>query len=567
MQFIRSRAAEPPRISDAQFALRPEGLSDNVRRTALKKLNEYLDHYQDNFLGYQVNQDLRDVARDLPHLLRVHTNNVGDPFTDSNLMAHTKPLERAVLDYYARLWGAEPYRDTGSGDPAELETAWGYVLSMGSSEGNIYGLLNARDYLSGKYLMARPQTLAGEGLAQVPQLALAQAPLPDDNPNAYSPVAFFSEDTHYSVAKAAHTLHIPTFGQLGNSEYRDDARQVMGTESWPLEVPSQGGDAGPGSIDVDKLVKAVDFFASKGHPILVVLNLGSTFKGAYDDAELVCERLGPVFRRHGLDRRTIRQEDGTRSERAGYWIHIDGALGANYLPFLRMAQEQNRIDTEPRLPRFDFGLPWPGINSIVASGHKYPGCPWPSGVFMTRRKYQLKPPPMPAYTGSPDTTFAGSRNAFSAAVLWNFFAKHSFRDQVEMAARCHDMAKKTAKALRRVDARLRKRGKDGLEVAVTPHALSVRFRTPTPAYVRKYSLANVSFTTDSDRRKTYAHLFTMPHVTEAKIRELVRDLMREDAFTDRAEVSVRASELIPAQYTPVEESAEVMAVAMDRGFA
>ena len=60
---------------------------------------------------------------------------------------NTKWMECNVLDYYASLWnGKWSYKLE---DP---ETYWGYVLTMGSTEGNLYAAWNARDYLSGKCL-------------------------------------------------------------------------------------------------------------------------------------------------------------------------------------------------------------------------------------------------------------------------------------------------------------------------------------------------------------------------------------------------------------------------------
>ena len=103
---------------------------------------------------------------------------------------------------------------------------------------------------------------------------------------------------------------------------------------------------------------------------MIILNVGTTFKGAYD-------------------------------VRSGYWIHVDGALGASYLPFLEKAQRR----IKGHIPKFDFSLPF--VHSIVTSAHKYPGCPVPSGIYMTKRKYQIAPPDDPEYIGYPDTTFAG----------------------------------------------------------------------------------------------------------------------------------------------------------------
>jgi len=48
-------------------------------------------------------------------------------------------------------------------------------------------------------------------------------------------------------------------------------------------------DAGPGSVDIEALEKLVDFFSSKGYPILVIFIYGTTFKVAYDDVKAAGE--------------------------------------------------------------------------------------------------------------------------------------------------------------------------------------------------------------------------------------------------------------------------------------
>ena len=55
-------------------------------------------------------------------------------------------MERGVLNYYASLWNAKwPH------DPTDRDSYWGYVLTMGSTEGNIHALWSARNYLYGRY--------------------------------------------------------------------------------------------------------------------------------------------------------------------------------------------------------------------------------------------------------------------------------------------------------------------------------------------------------------------------------------------------------------------------------
>ena len=69
----------------------------------------------------------------------------------------------------------------------------------------------------------------------------------------------------------------------------------LGTE-WPLAVPCEGGDAGNGTIDIKALSTLVDFFSAKGHPIIVIFNYGTTFKGAYDDVKSAGENLVPILK-------------------------------------------------------------------------------------------------------------------------------------------------------------------------------------------------------------------------------------------------------------------------------
>jgi histidine decarboxylase len=554
--------ASSEELREQQFAVGEGGLADKDRLEALGDLHAYLTGYRKRFLGYQVNQGLETLPSELGRFLDVHTNNIGDPYTDSNLRTHTKPLERAVLAYYARLWQIKPhpYPVPAKKPVVDLNTGWGYVLSMGSSEGNVYGLLNARDYLSGKFLMIdEPQA------GRPARMFLAQAVADKDKPNQYRPVIFYSHDTHYSVAKAAHTLAIPTFGEMGNREY-----PLTLLEPWPLEVPSYTDAARAGTIDVEKLNEFVEFFVEKGHPIVIVLNLGSTYRGAYDNVEKVIKTLAPSLKK--LAERTVHYDpdDPTKCDtRKGYWIHIDGALGATYLPFLRDALRDAGVDGEtPRVPTFDFSLK--EVSSIVTSGHKYPGVPWACGIYMTRAGLQLRPPPLPAYVGAPDTTFGGSRNAFSAIVLWNFIAKHSRADQIKMIAECEKMADKTYELLEAVDRQLKKRGdKHGLRLQRAPYSLSIIFRRPNPNIVRDFSLSNATVPDETEPGRPlvdYSHIYIMPHVTLDTVRELQTRLLADGAFPERS--LTPEPETIDIDLFPTFENAEVMVhLAMNRGFA
>ncbi|MEV6974949.1 histidine decarboxylase [Kitasatospora sp. NPDC093806] len=484
------------------FAIPAEGLTDGARLSALDRMDGYLTRKRRHLVGYQATQELAGSALDLARFMLSNINNLGDPFESGGYKPNTKVVERAVLDYYARLWHAgRPY------DPADPESYWGYMLSMGSTEGNMYALWNARDYLT--------------------------------RPGALRPVAFYSEDTHYSFAKAVRVLGVDTFHAVGAAEYPDEC--PLGGD-WPAEVPSLAGPSGtswdgPGAIDVDALAVLVEFFAAKGHPIFVNLNLGSTFKGAHDDVRQACERLLPVFERHGLLRCEPAAGGPGAAPRRGFWIHVDGALGAGYVPFQRMAAEDPAAygwTPEADLPEFDFGITLPTresgdvdmVSSIAMSGHKWPGVPWPCGVFLTKTKYQLEPPSQPEYIGAPDSTFAGSRNGFSPLVLWDHLSRHSYRDQVDRIRRAQDLAGYLEHGLRALE------DEHGLELwpARTPGAITVRFRKPSAELVAKWSLSceNVLTTPgDPTTCRGYAHVFLMPSVDRAKLDALLTDLAQD----------------------------------------
>ncbi|MEU4743765.1 hypothetical protein AB0G02_25330 [Actinosynnema sp. NPDC023658] len=518
-------------------------------------METYLVGKHETMVGFQGNQDMGHYQQDLARFLEFHLNNIGDPFQQGNYKLNTKIVERAVLDHYASLWRAPwPY------DADNPDSYWGYVLTMGATEGNLYALASARDYLSGKKLISEP---GGDGDGQsASQMMYVQAVPPTPvggngasgngdrdaatRANTYRPVAFYSEDTHYSVIKAVRTLAIDTFAAIGRREYPG---QCPTADEWPMEVPSKGGPEGSGEIDVEALERLVRFFAERGHPILLLLNFGTTFKGAYDNVEKIAGRLVPIFAEHGLLEREIEFEPGRTDLRRGFWVHVDGALGAGFMPFLRIAAAQEHgselavqlhREMKGKIPEFDFGLEVHGVDvvsSLVMSGHKWQGAPWPCGVFMTKNKFRVEPPSQPAYTGSPDTTFAGSRNGLSPLVLWDHLASRSIREHATAAVRALRVTRYLESSLRELEDRLDREDRlpeGGLYVDRSSMALTVRFRQPHDDVVEKWSLSCQPMPTNAGGLRHYAHVFAMPSVTEEKIDEFVEDLFAEGAF-DRPE--------------------------------
>lgn len=255
-------------------------------------------------VGYPTNQafDYSELFR----FLQFSINNVGDPFHSTNYRLNTMEFEREVLTDFARFTHAP-----------EGEW-WGYVTS-GGTEGNMYGLYVARELF------------------------------PDG-------ICYFSEDTHYSVAKVLRLQH---------------TRNIM--------IKSQPD----GQMDYADLRETLRIH--RDVPPILFANIGTTMKGAVDDLAKI---------RAILDDLAI----------PNAYIHADAALSGMILPFVDNPQPWNFAD---------------GADSISISGHKMLGSPVPCGVVIARKAHVDRIARSIEYIGALDTTIAGSRSAFSPLLLWH----------------------------------------------------------------------------------------------------------------------------------------------------
>ncbi len=532
-----------PGIDYNDFKLSSERMPEEQRSRAFGQLYQYESARKDNFLGYQSNQKL-DFKDDLSLYLNYHINNIGDPFVSGNHTMNTKFVERAVLDYFAALWNAQwPHEYTPELPAKDWKNSyWGYIVSMGCTEGNIYGLWNARDYLSGKFILedpyaeeqARLASQDGRPAAVEPRLLYYQAKAPEDAPDRYTPIAFYSQDTHYSIIKAIRVLSITAFNEAGSGKfccpltYPADyppgySLHYLDENGWPLEVPSDNY----GSIYVPALKKLVEAFAKRGYPVIVNFNYGTTFKGAYDNVAYAVSELVPVLQQYGLYEREVEYNPEHKKSdiRTGFWFHVDGALGAAYMPFLEMAEKSGNF------PVFDFRIK--ELQSIAMSGHKWIGAPWPCGIYMTKVKYQLLPPDNPMYIGSPDSTFAGSRNGFSALLLWDYFSKYSYQDLINKVLYTEKLAQYALDRLKELEQYLEK----DLWVEYSPRSLAVRFKQANASITFKYSLSGEVLYMNNEKR-AYSHIFMMESVTPKLIDNFIADLKAPDAFPDQQSTGV-----------------------------
>lgn len=537
-------AGDFPQIDYRMFEIPPTGLTEEQRTAALAAFRTYAETQHSNFTGFQATQNQSYSSR-FSWLLDMHSNNIGDPFQSGLFTLNSKFCERAVLDYFAALWNNNwPHNNSTQAQDA-ADRYWGYVLTMGCTEANIYGLFNGRDYLKGRMLIqdSHGDVRLNEGREQGKNVSekrfIYADPIIDgheaeEHPNAYTPIVFYSEDVHYSVVKAVRLLELTTFYQEGNAKYPGECPITRNGE-WPEEVPSHNYDRNDplsGTVRIDDLTTLVRFFVKRGYPVLIVLNVGTTWKGAYDDVPAVnkmLKTLGEEF--PWLWNRTVGydpERPDLKDERRGFWVHVDGALGAPVLPFIEMAYNRGLIDRMG--PVFDFRNE--AVMSIGCSMHKWIGGPWPSGIYMTRTKYQLLPPDNADVIGSADTTLGGSRSGFSPMIFWDYFSRTSYEENMLKALKTEELSAYLEERLRDLELRLREKfGPEvDLWIARSRLALTVRFRLVNPTLSYKWTLDSerlwIPTGPNAKQLRSYSHMFLMGSVGKDQVDGLMDDLWR-----------------------------------------
>ncbi len=291
----------------------------------LKALQDKLDGMLHESMGYPVAFDF-DYS-ELAPFLAYSLNNVGDPFSPMTYRLNTHDFEREVLGYFAELTRAPE------------DEWWGYVTN-GSTEGNLYGLYLAREL--------HPEC-----------------------------IVYFSQDSHYSVAKNLHFLGM---------------RNIM--------IRAQPN----GEIDYADLEETIRI--RRDATPVIFANIGTTMKEGRDDLATIYG----IFDRLALET---------------HYVHCDAALCGGYAAYL-----------EPR-PSWDFA---DGADSISISGHKFIGAPIPCGVALAKKANVDRIAHAIAYIGGRDTTISGSRSGFSPLMMWYALRKLGKAGLVKRLQHCLDTA-------------------------------------------------------------------------------------------------------------------------------
>jgi len=306
-------------------------LSQKERQARIEKaLEENVNFSLDTSLGYpaskldsKVYYEEASFLTDAPTLKTyvANPNHIGCHTLGSSEKAFkgTQEMEREVLDVLAV--------DFFKAQPKSFD---GYI-SPGGTEANIQAIWMYRNYFSYK-LGANPYEIA----------------------------ILASEDTHYSIPKAANILML----------------------DW-LKVPV---DFNTREIDTFQLENIIIKAKEKGKRYFIVIsNMGTTMFGSIDNPNDYIE----VLEKHHLI----------------YKIHLDGAYGGFIYPFSNKESELNFEN--------------PKISSITIDAHKVLQAPYGTGIFLCRKGLIENVLTKEAeYVEGMDLTLCGSRSGSNAVAVW-----------------------------------------------------------------------------------------------------------------------------------------------------
>lgn len=291
--------------------------------TSLQSFTKQIEERKNCFIGYPHRNDLY-INPELFDLLHYHINNIWGPFAhDSTYKMNSREFECNTLQYRAEKYHL---------DESQMD---GYVTT-GWTECNQQWLwLAKKNYPQG--------------------------------------ILYCSQDTHYSVFKAADMMNIETC----------------------IIVAQDTGE-----IDYNDFVKKLS--ENKDKPAIINLTIGTTVKWASDNLDKILEIL-----------KSMNKED--------HHIHIDAALSWGFLPFIES-------DTKPDI--------WfhKDIKSIGISWHKFIWCPLSCGIFLTRKEYTASQSEYIPYLNSTNSGISWSRSGLAPIFLRDTIQHYGdewFRQQIK----------------------------------------------------------------------------------------------------------------------------------------
>ncbi|NTU57774.1 MAG: aminotransferase class V-fold PLP-dependent enzyme [Chlorobiaceae bacterium] len=265
------------------------------------------------------------------------------------------------------------------------------------------------------------------------------------------PILYVSEEAHYSIKR---------LGELQGL----DMRQI------PTNVR--------GEIEVAALEQALD----TSRTALIVIAVGTTFKGGIDDQDAIDEML-------------------KRKPPVAVYRHVDAALFGGYLPFTEHADLVNHNKRH--------------FDSIAVSGHKFFGFDEPLGLFITTGDILERQNPFHvSYLNDSVPTISCSRSALAPLKFWWQIHKtgiDGYRRQAEL------ILKNAAYLKQRLDEINYPAWKNDI-------SNTVFFRRPGDRVMKKWSLAPYE---DERFGGKLAHDIVMRHEGMNMIDHFIDDLLQD----------------------------------------
>jgi histidine decarboxylase len=265
------------------------------------------------------------------------------------------------------------------------------------------------------------------------------------------PLLYVSEQAHYSIKK---------LGDLQNLEMRLIPTNIMG------------------QMDVDAFETALD----PTRPALIVVAMGTTFKGAIDDQQAIDKVL-------------------KRKTPVAVYRHLDAALYGGYLPFSDHGELVNRNNAH--------------FDSIAVSGHKFFGLDEPMGIFITSNDVLSRQNPFSVpYLNDAVPTITCSRSALGALKFWWKISKVGQEGYRRQATAILNNANYLKKRLDEI----------GYPAWKNDYSNTVFFRRPSQWVMTKWSLAP-----DEDPRLggELAHDVVMQHVSREILDLFIADIKKD----------------------------------------
>lgn len=266
------------------------------------------------------------------------------------------------------------------------------------------------------------------------------------------PIAYISKEAHYSNMRLC---------ELQNVEFKIIPADKMGR------------------MVVSELEKTLD----PSRPALIIIAIGTTFKGAIDNVKAinkVIEKVKPI----------------------AVYKHADAALFGGFLPFTKYKDLVNLKKNK--------------IDSIAISGHKFFGMDEPAGIFLTTKDVLKQQKSFDiTYLNGNMPMINCSRSAVTPLKFWWLIRKVGVEGYTQQTKQIIENAKYLKKQLDKI----------GYPCWLQKHSNTVFFKKPSKFIMDKYGLAPEF---DECLGGELAHIIIMQHVNKNLIDNFIEDMKKNN---------------------------------------